>query len=305
MDIITQNAYQRQRMMKYFAKHGGTKTAIRYRVSRKTVYKWSSRYDGTLESLKDESRRPNNSPKGQTEREINLVKRIWCKDKNGDKLVMWHNACKKGYERCYQTFLRTVRKFADSTKKKKKPQKPKPYMRADYPGQKIQIDVKFVPSSCVADGKKYYQFTAVDECTRLPYRQMYDEHSTFSSKQFLEELLKYYKFPIREAQTDNGSEFTNALLVIKAKHKTLFEQALADMDIIYHRIKIATPRHNGKVERQHRTDEKRFYRKMRMFDLNDGRKQLAAYQERSKHYPMIPLGFQSPVQILEKYLAVM
>ena len=219
--------------------------------------------------------------------------------------MMWHNARKKGYERCYQTFLRTVRKLSGGVKSRKKQKKPQPYARAEYPGQKIQIDVKYVPSNCVTDGQKYYQFTAVDECTRLPFRQMYNEHSTYSSKQFLEELLRFYQFPIREAQTDNGTEFTNALLVIKAKHKTLFEQALADMDIIYHRIRIATPRHNGKVERCHRTDQQRFYRKLRMFDLNDGRKQLASYQKRSVHYPMTALNFQSPVQVLEKYLGVM
>ena len=59
----------------------------------------------------------------------------------------------------------------------------------------------------------------------------------------------------RMVQTDNGTEFTNALLVTKSKHKTRFEEALIEMGIEYHRIRIATPRHNGKVERQHRTDE--------------------------------------------------
>jgi len=49
--------------------------------------------------------------------------------------------------------------------------------------------------------------------------------------------LKYFDFPVREAQTDNGSEFTNALLVVKTKHKTLFEQTLADMGISYRRIR--------------------------------------------------------------------
>jgi transposase-like protein len=305
MDIITQNAHQRQRMLKYFQKHTAEETAIRYKVSRKTVYKWKNRYDGELESLKDKSRKPHNSPKSQTDDEIMLVKRIWGKDKDGDRLVMWYNAGQKGYKRCYQTFLRTVRKLQGKIKSHKKPTKPKPYMKAEYPGQKIQIDVKYVPSKCVANGEKYYQYTAIDECTRLPFRQMYDEHSTYSSERFLKEMFEYFKFPIREAQTDNGTEFTNALLVVKAKYKTLFEQALADMDIIYHRIKIATPRHNGKVERQHRKDEQRFYRKLRMYDLNDGRKQIYAYQERAKHYPMIPLGFQSPMQVLEKYLGVM
>jgi len=305
MDIVTQNAYHRQRMVKYFLKHGATETAIRYKTSRKAVYKWVGRYDGTIESLKDKSRKPHNSPNAQTAEEVKLVKNSWIKDKENDKLIMWHNARQKGYERCYQTFLRTVRKFKGAAKPRKKSTKPKPYMRAEYPGQKIQIDVKYVPSKCASNGKKYYQFTAIDECTRLPFRQMYDEQSTYSAKLFLEAMFKYYPFPIREVQTDNGTEFTNALLVVKAKHKTLFEEALMYMDIIYKRIRIATPRHNGKVERQHRKDEQRFYRKMKMYNLEDGRKQLAAYQEKSKHYPVIPLGFQSPVQVLEKYLSVM
>jgi len=306
MDIVTQEASHRQRMLKYLEKHSVTATAIRYKMSRKAVYKWKSRYDGTLASLKDKSRTPHNSPKAQREDEIKLVKNAWVKDKGNDKLVMWYNAGQKGYNRCYQTFLRTVRKLEGYEKKSKKTKKkPQEYKRAEYPGQKIQIDVKYVPSKCPSNGKKYYQYTAIDECTRLPFRQMYDEHSTYSSKLFLEEMFKYYQFPIREAQTDNGTEFTNALLVVKAKHKTLFENALLDNEIIYHRIQIATPRHNGKVERQHRKDEQRFYRKLKMHSLEDGRRQLKAYQEKAKHYPIITLGFQSPVQLLEKYLGVM
>lgn len=305
MDIVTQDAHHRQRMVKYFMNHGATKTAIRYKTSRKAVYKWAKRYDGTIESLKARSRKPHHSPKSQTANEIKLVKNSWARDKGDDKLVMWYNAGEKGYSRCYQTFLRTIRKFEGYKKARKQKKAPQEYKRAEYPGQKIQIDVKHVPSKCVANGVKYYQYTAIDECTRLPFRQIYDEHSTYSSKLFLEEMFKYFPFPIRGAQTDNGTEFTNALLVVKSKHKTLFEEALEEMDIIYNRIKIATPRHNGKVERQHRKDEQRFYRKMRMYSLEDGRAQIRKYQEKSKHYPIISLKFQSPVQVLEKYLGVM
>ena len=56
-----------------------------------------------------------------------------------------------------------------------------PYQRAEYPGQKVQVDVKFVPSYCVTNGKQYYQYTAVDECTRWVFREMYHEHSAYSS----------------------------------------------------------------------------------------------------------------------------
>ena len=128
MDIVTQNAYHRQRMIKYFFNHGATKTAIRYHTSRKTLYKWARRYDGTVESLKDRSRKPHDSPKSQTPEEVKLVKNSWVKDKGNDKLVMWYNACQKGYVRCYQTFLRTIRKLGGKTKTNKRPKKkPKEY----------------------------------------------------------------------------------------------------------------------------------------------------------------------------------
>ena len=45
---------------------------------------------------------------------------------------------------------------------------------------------------------------------------------------------------------------------------TLFEQALMDAGIEYKRMWIATPRHYGKWERQHREDERQFYKKLRM-----------------------------------------
>jgi transposase InsO family protein len=183
--------------------------------------------------------------------------------------------------------------------------KPKPYQRGEYPGQKVQVDVKFVPAYCVANGQKYYQYTAVDECTRYCFREMYDEHSTYSSLDFLKKLIEYFPFPIREIQTDNGTEWTNALLVKNAVHKTLFEQYLEDNDIVYHRIRVATPRHNGKVERQHRLDGKRFYSKMRMYSLADGRKQLSRYNKLSNKISKCCLNYRSPVAVLETYLAVM
>ena len=118
-------------------------------------------------------------------------------------------------------------------------------------------------------------------------------------------LVRKAPFPIRMIQTDNGTEFTNALLATKSKHKTLFESALLEMGIAYHRIQIATPRHNGKVERQHRMDELRFYRHMRMYSLEDGRRQLAVYQRQSNDHIMTCLDMQSPNQVLAKYAGVM
>lgn len=304
MDRITQEAYHRQRVLKYAEKYGVTEASIRYKVSRKTIYKWKKRNDGSIESLKDRKRTPHRIARKQTAEELKLVKR-YVRKYTGDLLLGFEKAQAHGYSRSYGCFKRTAYKLVKPGKKQKRVRKNKPYQRADYPGQKIQMDVKFVPSYCVADGEKYYQFTAKDECTRWTYREIYAEHSTASAKNFLEKLIRKAPFPIRMIQTDNGTEFTNALLVTKSKHKTLFEEALIEMGIEYHRIRIATPRHNGKVERQHQTDELRFYKHMRMFSLEDGRKQLAIYQRESNNHIMTCLAMKSPNQILELYQGVM
>lgn len=303
MDKIAQDSYYRQRMMSYSEHHGVEETANRYHVSRKTVWKWKKRWDGTAGSLEEKSRRPKSSPRKQKPWEIELVKRM--RKKYGEDLLLgYQKAREKGYKRSYGCFKRTAEKEIPLKKKAPK-RKNKPYQRASYPGQKVQIDVKYVPSYCVADGKKYYQYTAKDECTRWTYREMYEEHSTYSSQQFLLSLVEHAPFMIREVQTDNGSEFTKRLMSNDPNDKTLFEQELERMGIIYHRIRPATPRHNGKVERQHRIDEMRFYRHMRMYSLEDGRRQLARYQRQSNNNMMTCLGMRSPNQVLQLYLDAM
>lgn len=305
--MLSQVKYFRQRMIKYLSNHTVTETAIRFKVSRKTVYKWKKRYDGTVDSLSDRSHRPHNIPKSHSEQELKLIKRL-AKKHNWTDLILVYQELKEryNYNRSYGGLKRVISKIkAQKAKKKKTKRKPKPYKRADYIGQKIQVDVKYVPSYCVTNGQKYYEYIAVDECSRWVYRQMYDEHSTYSSYQFLLSLIKNAPFPIREVQTDNGTEFTNVLLVVKATHKTMFEEALEMLDIKYHRIRVATPQHNGKVERQNRQDEERFYKYMKMYSLEDGRKQLAIYQKKSNDYIKTCLDFQSPNQVVEKYWGVM
>ena len=134
---------------------------------------------------------------------------------------------------------------------------------------------------------------------------MYEEHSTYSSADFLKRLIETFPVPIREIQTDNGTEFTNALISNDSSKLSLFEELLQKCGIIYHRIRVATPRHNGKVERQHREDQKRFYNKMRMYGLNDGLKQLQKYNAKSNNIPKICLGFKTPNEVIQEYMAIM
>lgn len=304
MNSITSIAKFRQRVIRYSEKNGVTAASIRHRVSRNAIYEWKTKYDGNWKSLCDRSHRPHGHPKQQTKEELSLVERYYRYTK--DKMMLWDRLREKGYTRCYQSMLRAIRRLRlEECPEKRKGYKPKPYMRAEYPGQKVQVDVKYVPAYCIANGQKYYQYTAVDECTRYCFREMYDEHSTYSSLDFLKKLIEYFPFPIREIQTDNGAEWTNALLVKKSIHKTLFEEYLETNGILYHRIRVATPRHNGKVERQHRLDELRFYSRIKMYNLEDGRKQLAKYNKISNNISKSCLNYRSPSAVLSDYLGIM
>lgn len=301
MTSLASKAHFRQRVIKYAEKYGVTQSSNRFRISRKAIYDWKAKYDGGWKSLMDKSHRPHGHPKEHTAEEYALIRRYWEKNKD-DRMVLWDKLRRQGYQRSYKSMCRAIRRMQLGDKREKRGRyKPKPYANADNPGQKVQIDVKYVPSRCIAGETKYYQYTAIDECTRLVYREMYDEHSTYSSEDFIKKAIDFYPFRIEEVQTDNGSEWTKALISNDPNDKTSFEEELERQGIKYHRIRIATPRHNGKVERQHRTDEKRFYKKMRMYCLEDGRKQLKRYNKWSNSIPKICLDFKSPNEVLREY----
>ena len=105
-------------------------------------------------------------------------------------------------------------------------------------------------------GKKFYQYTAIDEFTRIRYTWFTNEHSTYSSSEFVKLLVRYFPFKIKTIQTDNGMEFTNRLswnAFMKNK------QTLKEFCIEHKLIKLHTPKENRRVERSHRKDQKRFY----------------------------------------------
>lgn len=113
MDIITQDARFRQEAVKYSYKHTVKDAAIRYKVAERTIYRWRDRYDGTLESLKDKSRRPKRCNNEQTPGKITLIKKLY--PYYPDKMALWDRLCEKGYKRCCQTLCRTIRKLGLET----------------------------------------------------------------------------------------------------------------------------------------------------------------------------------------------
>ena len=307
---ITQDMAYRQSLMKYAEKYGVSRASRKYNKSRSYIYFWKQRWDGSVASLACQSRRPHSHPNQHTEAELKLIRDMRRRNPTLGMVELWHRLRQRGYTRCPESLFRVMRKMGlFPGEKPKNTYKPKPYEQMTRPGERVQVDVKVVPRKCIADPElRLFQYTAIDEFTRLRFLAAYPEQSTYSSADFLRRLRAWYArrgIEVECVQTDNGFEFTNRFSNSKRDLPTLFEKTATELGIRHKLIRPYTPRHNGKVERQHRTDELRFYRHMRMYSLEDGRKQLAVYQRQSNDHIMTCLGMQSPNQVLAKYAGVM
>ena len=124
------------------------------------------------------------------------------------------------------------------------------------------------------------------------------------STKFLKWLYEQVPFKIETIQTDNGFEFTNRLSwnVGAKERKTMFEEALEMLGIKYKQIKPHTPKQNGKVERSHRKDQERFYYNKVFFSLDDLKNKAKYWIREYNNFPMRPLGWKSPNEVLEEYM---
>lgn len=292
----------RQAIVEYALKHGSTKAAIRYNVNRQYVYRWKNRYDGTLQSLADRSHRPHSHPNQHTPEEIKLINDMRRRNPHAGLVVFWVKLRMRGYTRSISGLYRFLRKQGMMAEKLPNPKYiPKPYEQMLYPGQRVQIDVKFVPASCIVGqeaGCKWYQYTFIDEFTRFRYLEAFQEHSTYSSSEFIKHVVQKFPYAIECVQTDNGLEFTNRLSNRNSKKPSLFEITLRQLGIRHKLIRPFTPRHNGKVERSHRKDNEDFYASHKFYSFDDFRKQLAVRQRQYNNFPMRPLNWRSPKQVL-------
>lgn len=296
--IITQEMRYRLSLIKHAKKFGVTKTAIKYKTNRQYIYRWLNRYDGNIRSLANLSTKPKSHPKAHTQDEIKLIVDMYRRNLDTGLVVFWVKLRQRGYNHSVPVLYRVMKRLNLISNKPKtnRKKKTKPYVQMTYPGERIQIDIKHVPTSCLACESKLYQYTAIDEYSRVRYLQIYDEKSTYISVKFMKEVINNFKFKIVTVRTDNGLEFTNRL--ITDDKPTLFEQYLEKHNINHDLIKPYTPKHNGKVERSHRKDNERFYKNRRFYSLGDARSQLKPYLKEYNNFPMAPLNWKSPNEFL-------
>ena len=170
MASITQDMRYRLSLIKFAQLHGVTKTAIKYKTNRQYIYRWLRRYNGDIFSLADLSRRPHHHPNQHTPAEITLIDNIRRCNPHAGLVIFWVKLMQRGYTRSIPGLYRFLRKRNSMAAKPPNPKYvSKPYEQMTYPGQRVQIDVKFVPTVCLVNdvaGQKFYQYTAIDEYSR-------------------------------------------------------------------------------------------------------------------------------------------
>ena len=307
MASITQDMRFRLSLINYANRYGVSNAARKYKTNRQYIYRWKNRYDGSLDSLRDRSRRPHSHPNQHTPDEINLIQDMRRRNPHAGLVVFWVKLMQRGYIRLIPGLYRFLKKQGIMAQKLPNPKYiPKPYEQMKYPGQRVQIDVKFVPASCMvneAKGKRFYQYTAIDEYSRWRYVEAFQEHSTYSSAMFVRHFLERFPMPVECIQTDNGMEFTKRFSTSGKETPTLFQRALQEHGIRHKLIRPFTPRHNGKVERSHRKDNERFYASHKFYSFEDFSRQLKAYNRKDyNQFPMRPLEWKSPQTVLKEFI---
>jgi hypothetical protein len=151
--------------------------------------------------------------------------------------------------------------------RKKKTNTHKTRYEIEIPGA-LQIDTKYVISSENPDDI-FYQFTAIDECTRVRFMGGSLFKSAEGARKFLIEAIAFYSsigVHVWRVQTDHGTEFTlpeneqtTDSYIRGTTEEHIFTKECKARGIKHRLIKIATPELNGKVERSHRIDNERFY----------------------------------------------
>ncbi len=303
MKIITEEMRFRKRMCDYAIKYGVTIAARRYHTNRKFVYRQLDKYDGSVRSLALKSRKPHSHPNAHTTEEKELLKHVKHYYEFDGLAEMYVQAKKRNYNRSYDSMCRQIKKLPkENIKKQRKSYSKHTEVRGLYPGDKVQVDIKYIPNECIgfnSYGIRYYQITAIDEYSRKRILEIVDEKTVTHTSRFIRTLEERMGFKINIVQTDNGSEFVNNSE--GSNEKTLFEKTLKNLGIIHKRIKPYSPWQNGKVERSHRIDGEKFYSRIIFNSKEEMIKKVSRYNNRYNNIAKKILGFKTPNQMVVEY----
>ena len=229
-----------------------SKTCRYFGIGRASFYRWRQAYQtrgeaGLVNKRSVPHNHPNKTPPAVVEKVLHLRRKYHL----GPMRIVWYLERYHGIRisdaGVYRILCRNgLNRLARGTRMRKVHTK---RYNKQVPGHHIQMDVKFLTFNGKS-GKKVrrFQYTAIDEATRIRALKVYQRHTQANAIDFVEHVIGTFPFRIREIRTDNGHEF-------QAK----FHWHVEDKGIRHAYIKPSSPQLNGKVERSHRSDEQEFY----------------------------------------------
>lgn len=213
-------------------------------LSRPTLRKWVRRYkEQGADGLVAKSRRPRSSPA----RKVLSQHREWIaelrKRRLGSRRIQSELKRVQEFDVSRTTIEKVLRAMeAKPLERPRRPRRGSTRYARQIPGERVQMDTcKITPG--------IYQYTAIDDCTRIRVLAVYPRRTAANALLFLERVIEEMPFPVQAIQTDRGREF----------FAYSFQEKLMEYAIKFRPIKPASPHLNGKVERSQRTDLEEFY----------------------------------------------
>jgi transposase InsO family protein len=304
--IIERRARIRLAWFKRFEDIGNVSQVCReFGISRKTFYKWWPRYakEG-FAGLRDRSRRPRSHPNTVPEEIAQLILKLRHKSRYGPTRLAFYLERDYGIKLSVYGIYRVLVRAGEVQPRRGRRRKMPVYYQMNYPGQRVQVDVMYMPKMRLKgrpEPYQEYQYTAIDDCTRLRFVKTYEDLCPANSVDFARRMIGFFPFSIQEVQTDHGIEFTYIFMShVQKPHP--FDEFLEERRIRHKLIPIATPKQNGKVERSHRTDDEEFYNQRGFHKPAKRRRELAHYIDYyNRRRPNQALGWLTPLEKLASF----
>jgi len=284
-------------VLEYANHFGVTKTCREFNVPRSTFYRWKQRYEsegrsGLYRKKPIAKFHPYKTSPEVVERILGLRREYQI----GALRIVHYLDRYHGIKTSESTVTRVLRAHGLSRLPKTAPIRAlhtKRYTKK-VPGHHVQLDVKFLRLKD-KEGKtvKRYQYTAIDDATRIRALQVYPKHNQDCAIQFIDYVIEKFPFRISTVRTDRGHEF-----------QARFHWHVEDQGIQHVYIKPRTPQLNGKVERSHRTDQTEFYQLLTYTDDVDLNSKLEAWENFYNYdRPHISLEGKTPYEVMRSLLS--
>lgn len=280
-----------------YAKHVGvTKACREFNIPRSIFYRWKQKHDKEGRSgLYRKKPVAYRHPRKTSPEVVEKILELRTDYQIGALRITYYLDRYHGIKISESTVSRVLRSHGLSRLPKTTPRRAlhtKRYAKK-VPGHHVQIDVKFLQ---LKDNKgmmvKRYQYTAMDDATRIRALQIYPKHNQNCAIKFMDYVKEKFPLRISTVRTDRGHEF-----------QARFHWHVEDQGIRHVYIKPRTPQLNGKVERSHRTVHTEFYQLLTYTDDVDLNARLETWENFYNYdRPHISLDGKTPYEVMKSLL---